>query len=40
MLKNIEAMSKPYRLQGGGSANLLPALRVKEFTFSSLSDAV
>jgi predicted Zn-dependent protease len=40
MLKNIEAMSKPYRLQNGGSANLLPALKVKEFTFSSLSDAV
>ncbi len=41
MLKNIEMMSKPERLQGGGgSADLIPALKVKEFTFSSLSDAV
>lgn len=40
MLKNIETMSKPERMQRGGSANLIPALKVKEFTFSSLSDAV
>ena len=40
MLKNIQMMSKPARMQGGGSANLIPALKVKEFTFSSLSDAV
>jgi predicted Zn-dependent protease len=40
MLKNIEMMSKQYRMQGGGSANLIPALKVKDFTFSSLSDAV
>ncbi len=40
MLKNIEMMSKPVRMQNGGSANLIPALKVKEFTFSSLSDAV
>ena len=40
MLKNIDAMSKPLRMQSGGSANLIPALKVKEFTFSSLSDAV
>ena len=40
MLKNIELMSKAVRLQSGGSANLIPALKVKEFTFSSLSEAV
>ena len=40
MLKNIDMMSKPFRMQSGGSANLIPALKVKEFTFSSLSDAV
>jgi predicted Zn-dependent protease len=40
MLKNIEMMSKSVRLQNGGSANLIPALKVKEFTFSSMSDAV
>ncbi len=40
MLKNIEMMSKSVRMQGGSSANLIPALKVKEFTFSSLSDAV
>lgn len=40
MLKNIEMMSKPVRRQQGGSANLVPALKVKDFTFSSLSDAV
>ena len=40
MLKNIEMMSKPVRMQNGSSASLIPALKVKEFTFSSLSDAV
>jgi predicted Zn-dependent protease len=40
MLKNIEMMSKPVRMQNGGTANLLPALKVREFTFTSLSDAV
>ena len=40
MLKNIEAMSASVRMQNGGSANLIPALKVKDFTFSSLSDAV
>jgi hypothetical protein len=40
MLKNIEMMSKAVRSQNGGSANLIPALKVKDFTFSSLSDAV
>jgi len=40
MLKNIEMMSKPVRMQNGGSANFLPALKVRDFTFTSLSDAV
>jgi predicted Zn-dependent protease len=40
MLKNIEMMSKAVRLSNGNGANLIPALKVKEFTFSSLSDAV
>lgn len=40
MLKNIETMGKPERMQRGGSADLIPALKVREFTFSSLSDAV
>ena len=40
MLKNIEMMSKAVRMQNGNSASLIPALKVKEFTFSSLSDAV
>jgi predicted Zn-dependent protease len=40
MLKNIDMMSKSVRMQGGASANLIPALKVKDFTFSSLSDAV
>lgn len=40
MLKNIEMMSKAERMSNGSGANLIPALKVKEFTFSSLSDAV
>ncbi|HEV8537915.1 MAG TPA: TldD/PmbA family protein [Bacteroidota bacterium] len=40
VLKNIEMMSKAVRMQNGASASLIPALKVKEFTFSSLSDAV
>ncbi len=40
MLKNIEMMSKSFRMQNGGTANLIPALKVREFTFSSLSEAV
>ncbi len=40
MLKNIEMMSKAVRSQNGGTASLIPALKVKDFTFSSLSDAV
>jgi predicted Zn-dependent protease len=36
MLNNVEAMGAPVR-QGG---NLFPAIRARDFTFSSLSDAV
>ncbi len=42
MLNNIEAMGVPERCVSGESTNhyLLPALKVRDFTFSSLSDAV
>ncbi|TYZ09260.1 TldD/PmbA family protein [Hymenobacter lutimineralis] len=36
MLNNIEAMGKPQRLGG----NLVPPLKIRDFTFTSLSDAV
>ncbi len=36
MLNNIEAMGKPVRMGG----NLIPPLKIRDFTFSSLSDAV
>ena len=36
MLNNLEAMGKPTRI--GGS--LVPPLKIRDFTFSSLSDAV
>ena len=36
MLNNIEALGKPQRV--GGS--LIPAMKIRDFTFSSLSDAV
>ena len=45
MLNNIEAMSPPVRLTGSERAGagrpvLAPALKVRDFTFTSLSDAV
>lgn len=42
MLNNIEAIGKPERCVSGGSTShyLLPPLKVRDFTFSSLSDAV
>lgn len=42
MLNNIEAMGVPERCVSGESNNhyLLPPLKVRDFTFSSLSDAV
>ncbi|ARK11163.1 TldD/PmbA family protein [Fibrivirga algicola] len=36
MLNNLEAMGKPVRISG----NLVPPLKIRDFTFSSLSDAV
>lgn len=36
MLNNLEAIGKPMRYQG----NLIPPLKIRDFTFSSLSDAV
>ncbi|WP_100642983.1 TldD/PmbA family protein [Alteromonas facilis] len=36
MLNNIEALGEPQRIDG----NMIPAMKVRDFTFSSLSDAV
>lgn len=36
MLNNIEALGKPVRIDG----NMVPPMKVRDFTFSSLSDAV
>ncbi|MCW9018490.1 MAG: metallopeptidase TldD-related protein, partial [Kangiellaceae bacterium] len=36
MLNNIEEMGKPVRING----NMVPPMKVRDFTFSSLSDAV
>lgn len=36
MLNNVDALGKPVRAQG----NLIPPMRVRDFTFTSLSDAV
>ncbi len=42
VLKNVEMMSKPVRAVGGevGQSAFVPALKVKDFNFSSISDAV
>ncbi|HVF38683.1 MAG TPA: TldD/PmbA family protein [Gemmatimonadaceae bacterium] len=42
MLNNIEAMGPSVRIAGteGGGAIVMPALKVKDFNFTSLSDAV
>jgi predicted Zn-dependent protease len=42
VLKNVEMMSHPGRIVGGetGQSAFVPALKVKEFNFSSISDAV
>lgn len=42
VLKNVEMMGKPLRMPGRetGFPAIVPAMKVKEFTFSSLSDAV
>jgi len=36
MLNNIEALGKPVRIDG----NMMPPMKIRDFTFSSLSDAV
>ncbi|MEO8030472.1 MAG: metallopeptidase TldD-related protein, partial [Gemmatimonadota bacterium] len=36
MLNNVEALGKPTRIQG----SLIPPMRIRDFTFTSLSDAV
>jgi predicted Zn-dependent protease len=36
MLNNIEALGKPERIDG----NMIPPMKIRDFTFSSLSDAV
>jgi predicted Zn-dependent protease len=44
MLNNIEAMSEPVRVNasedGAGGAVMVPAIKSRDFTFTSLSDAV
>jgi len=43
MLNNLETLGKPMRVDGGGfggGASLIPAMKIRDFTFSSLSDAV
>ncbi len=36
MLNNLEALGRPVRING----NLIPSMKIRDFTFSSLSDAV
>ena len=36
MLNNIEALGKPQRING----NMIPPMILRDFTFTSLSDAV
>ena len=36
MLNNLEALGKPMRVSG----NLIPPMKIRDFTFTSLSDAV
>lgn len=40
MLNNIEDMGKPERVSMWGYSAMIPALKIRDFTFSSLSDAV
>jgi predicted Zn-dependent protease len=42
MLNNVDALGKPVRFSDGdgGGASLLPPMRLRDFTFTSLSDAV
>jgi hypothetical protein len=36
MLNNVDALGRPERIRG----NLIPPMRIRDFTFTSLSDAV
>jgi predicted Zn-dependent protease len=40
LLQNVLAMGRPVRTRGGESGMIAPALVVKDFPFTSLSDAV
>ena len=41
MLNNLETLGKQMRVSGGfGGGMLVPAMKVRDFTFTSLSDAV
>ena len=42
MLNNVEALGRPVRLAGteAGGAVVVPAIKVRDFNFTSLSDAV
>jgi len=42
MLNNLDALGKPERCVSGesGLSALIPPMRIRDFTFSSLSDAV
>ncbi len=41
MLNNLEAMAAPQRVQGEGLRSvMIPPMRIRDFTFTSLSDAV
>jgi len=45
MLNNLETLGKPMRVAsgggpGGGGSSLIPAMKIRDFTFTSLSDAV
>jgi predicted Zn-dependent protease len=42
MLNNVEMLGRPMRIAGaeGGGAMVMPALKVKDFNFTSLSEAV
>lgn len=40
MLNNLETLGKQARLAGSSVSSLIPAMKIRDFTFTSLSDAV
>lgn len=40
MLNNLETLGKQVRVGGGGGGSLIPYMKIRDFTFTSLSDAV